>query len=312
MSNLRPKVFIGSSTGGYNIAEKVKAHLSTDADCYLWKDTGVWQPNLSTFDNLMRIVRYFDFGIFVATADDLTMTSNGDIVIEPRDNVILEMALYLGALGKEKSFLLVEKGIKLPSDFAGIYMPRFDPASDVEIAGACAEVAAKIKEHYELSYLSFYPTTALAIGYYKNFVEGMVESLRRAQSVVFNNNTFTDFKLNIVIPSDLAGNIREKASLFYERHGFVENTLKTQYRNHPAWFFFDPSKVPHGIIYDMPSTLTGIDDAIELVLQKNYKGRPPMQLLIEERELNNFRKVLQMQIDSSPFAKKFVEIIDEF
>lgn len=37
-----------------------------------------------------------------------------------------------------------------------------------------------------------------------------------------------------------------------------------------------------------------------------------MQLLIEERELNNFRKVLQMQIDGSPFAKKFVEIIDEF
>jgi hypothetical protein len=65
-------------------------------------------------------------------------------------------------------------------------------------------------------------------------------------------------------------------------------------------------------MYDMPSTLTGVDDAIELILQKSYKGRTKMQNLIEQKELNNFRRVLQMQIDSSPFAQATVEIIDEF
>ncbi len=65
-------------------------------------------------------------------------------------------------------------------------------------------------------------------------------------------------------------------------------------------------------MYDMPSTLTGIDDAIELTLQKGFHGRTKMQGIIEQRELNNFRRVLQMQIDKSPFAKSTVEIIDEF
>jgi hypothetical protein len=62
----------------------------------------------------------------------------------------------------------------------------------------------------------------------------------------------------------------------------------------------------------MPSTLTGIDDAIEMILQKGFQGRTKMQEVIEQRELNNFRRVLQMQIDRSPFAQATVEIIDEF
>lgn len=65
-------------------------------------------------------------------------------------------------------------------------------------------------------------------------------------------------------------------------------------------------------LYDMPSTLTGIDDAIELTLEKSYKGRTKIQEVIEQRELNNFRRVLQMLIDESPFATEMVEIIDEF
>ncbi len=37
-----------------------------------------------------------------------------------------------------------------------------------------------------------------------------------------------------------------------------------------------------------------------------------MQEVIEQRELNNFRRVLQMQINRSPFSLASVEIIDEF
>src|SRR5579872_5822985 len=124
MSTHSPKIFIGSSKKGYSVAEAVKACLSKDFDCYLWQDAGVWEVNKSTFDNLLRMANYFDYGVFVGTADDLTLADD-KIVIEPRDNVILEMALFLGAVGRHKAFLLVEDGIKLPSDFSGIYMPRF-------------------------------------------------------------------------------------------------------------------------------------------------------------------------------------------
>lgn len=124
MTDLKPKIFIGSSSAGYDVAVEVKERLSSVADVYLWKNSGVWELNRSTFDNLLRMSNYFDFGVFVATSDDLTMTKD-KLVIEPRDNVILEMALFLGSIGKDRAFLLVEKGIKLPSDFEGIYMPTF-------------------------------------------------------------------------------------------------------------------------------------------------------------------------------------------
>lgn len=311
MADHKPKIFIGSSKAGYSIAEKVKTNLSSVGDCYLWQDPYVWEPNRSTFENLIRMVSYFDFGIFVATGDDLTLT-NDKIVIEPRDNVILEMALFLGAMGRDKSFLLVEEGIKLPSDFNGIYMPRFDKADDSKIKAACDEYANKIQEHYNLGHLSLYPTTALAIGYYKNFVSGLVESAQEAEVLEIEGTKYSDFKLKVVIPKDLRGMIREKASQFYKRHGFVENAMKTKYRRHPAWFQLDPKNAPVAMLYDMPSTLTGIDDAIELILQKGYHGRTKMQEVIEQRELNNFRRVLQLLIDKSPFAQATVEIIDEF
>ncbi|MET3115456.1 hypothetical protein AAKU52_003205 [Pedobacter sp. CG_S7] len=312
MTDLRPKVFIGSSTGGYEIAKKVKGYLFSDCDCHTWKDNGVWETNKSTFDNLLRIATFFDFGVFVATADDLTMDNKDNVVIEPRDNVILEMSLFLGALGQYKSFLLVEEGIKLPTDFNGIYMPRFKPIDEKSIENGCKEFIDKINEHYKLGHLSLYPTTALAIGYYKNFIEGMVESIQNADDIEFNERTFTSFKLKVVIPKDLKGNIRQKASLFYKRHGLSENTLKTKYRKHPTWFHLDPDDAPNGLMYDMPSTLTGIDDAIEMILKKGFTGRTAMQEIIEERELNNFRRVLQIQIDKSPYAQEVVEIVDEF
>lgn len=311
MTDLKPKIFIGSSKSGYEVAEKVKACLSNVGDCFLWQDEGVWEPNKSTFDNLLRMASFFDFGVFVATADDATLT-NDKIVIEPRDNVILEMALFLGALGKDKSFLLVEEDIKLPSDFNGIYMPRFKTGNQESIEAACRAFESKIAEHYRLGHLSLYPTTALAIGYYKNFIAGLVDGVQNNPVLEHNGVNFTDFKLKVVIPADLHGMIREKASQFYKKHGFVEDAVQTKFRRHPAWFRLDASNAPHAVMYDMPSTLTGVDDAIEMILQKGFQGRTKLQEVIEQRELNNFRRVLQMQIDKSPFAKAMVEIVDEF
>ena len=311
MSTHRPKIFVGSSKQGYTVAETVSNCLAKDNDCFLWQDPGVWETNRSTFDNLLRMANYFDFGVFVATADDLTLT-NDKIVIEPRDNVILEMSLFLGALGRHKAFLLVEEGIKLPSDFNGIYMPRFLSADPASIEKACLEYEEKIREHQRLGHLSLYPTTALAIGYYKNFISGLVESISAADQLEFDGVQYNEFKVKVVLPLTLEGSIREKAAHFYRRNRFVENAIKTRFRKHPAWFQLDPQHAPQAILYDMPTTLTGVDDAIEMILEKGYRGRTKIQEVIEHREIYNFRRVLQLQINGSPFAREIVEIIDEY
>jgi hypothetical protein len=260
----------------------------------------------------MGMANYFDFGVFVATADDLTL-KGGKMIIEARDNVILEMTLFLGALGRDKSFLLVEKGTDLPTDFSGIFQPRFVKTDADSINSACAELYEKIEEYYKTGHLSLYPTTALAIAYYKNFVAGIVEAAQNPEPNILDGVKFTNFKMKVVVPADLHGNIREKADLFYKKHGLAGGHLtNTKFRPYPTWFQYDKSKAPNAIMYDMPSTLTGVDEAIALILRKGHTGRTKLQEIIEQRELNNFKRVLQIQIDASPYAKEVVEIIDEF
>ena len=61
---IKPKIFIGSSSSGLPIAEKVKTHLSVIGDCFVWSEPDIWEPNRSAFDNLIRMSNYFDFGVF--------------------------------------------------------------------------------------------------------------------------------------------------------------------------------------------------------------------------------------------------------
>ncbi len=313
MTTLKPQIFVGSSGTGLPIAELVQKELAAYGDAYLWTQGDLWNPNESTFDNLLRMSGFFDFGVFVATADDYTITSKKEVNYEARDNVLLEMAMFVGALGKRKAFMLVEKNVDKPSDFHGIYMPTFDKDDPDSILASVKEIGNQIKEHYETGHLSLYPTTALAIGYYKNFIADLVASIQHAKELEIDGIKYQDFKLKVVIPADLKGRVKEKADLFYKRHGFTENALVTPFRKHPIWFQFDPTaKPPYAVMYDMPSTLTGIDDAIEMKLEKGYKGRTKLQSIIEQRELNNFRKVLQIMLDESPLAKACVEIVDEF
>jgi hypothetical protein len=150
------------------------------------------------------------------------------------------------------------------------------------------------------------------MGYYRNFLSGLVDSIQEADPLELNGIQYTDFKINVVMPADLKGSVRERAAQFYKRNNLVENTIRTKFRRHPAWFRLDPAAAPVATIYDMPSTLTGIDDAIEMTLRKSFQGRTKMQDLIEQRELNNFKRVLRILIDKSPYAQSAVQICDEF
>jgi predicted nucleotide-binding protein len=48
----------------------------------------------------------FDFAILVLTPDDLTQ-SRGKQQPSPRDNVVFELGLFIGALGRDRVFMVV-------------------------------------------------------------------------------------------------------------------------------------------------------------------------------------------------------------
>ena len=63
----------------------------------------------------------------------------------PRDNVIFELGLFMGAISRARSYLIVPRdmSIKIPTDVLGINPMSFDHKS-ADLAGSLAFVCAEL------------------------------------------------------------------------------------------------------------------------------------------------------------------------
>ncbi|WP_156382309.1 MULTISPECIES: nucleotide-binding protein [unclassified Aureimonas] len=124
---MKPKVFIGSSREGLHIANAVHSNLTREAECSVWNQ-GIFLLSQSALSALIAVLRESDFGIFVFSPDDLTVKRD-EIHESVRDNVILEMGLFIGRLGIERSFFLIPdnaKDLRLPTDLMGITAGQYE------------------------------------------------------------------------------------------------------------------------------------------------------------------------------------------
>ena len=147
MSTL-PAIFIGSSTEGLPIARAISADLLRrgGSRVQLW-DEGVFRLSESVPDGLTRAAAEYDFAVFVFSPDDIVISRQTEIP-GPRDNVVFELGLFAGHLGRERTFVVVlESGkVKLPSDFAGVthanyFVQRDDQCHDlVSVSAACDQI----------------------------------------------------------------------------------------------------------------------------------------------------------------------------
>ena len=96
-------------------------------------------------------MRTFDFATLVLTADDL-VTKRGQSGNAPRDNVLFEAGLFMGALGRHRVFLVScrDDVLDLPTDLAGITPAQFNRRPDGNLLAAIGPVATKIRSAIEL------------------------------------------------------------------------------------------------------------------------------------------------------------------
>jgi predicted nucleotide-binding protein len=122
----KPMLFIGSSTEGLEPARAIRNLLDTDVQCWLWNEA-FFQFGLGFLESLVVRLKTFDFAVLVATPDDET-TSKNVSSLSPRDNVIFELGLFIGHLGRERVFLVhpARQQIKIPSDLAGVTTAQYD------------------------------------------------------------------------------------------------------------------------------------------------------------------------------------------
>lgn len=141
----KPKVFIASSVEGINIAYTLQALMERDVECTVW-DQGVFSPSSFTLLDILDILKKVDYGIFVFTFDDFTIMRDTESYVV-RDNVILELGIFLGHLGKERCFIVQPRGVEnahLPTDLWGIETICYSNREDNNLEGTLGTVKHSI------------------------------------------------------------------------------------------------------------------------------------------------------------------------
>jgi hypothetical protein len=310
---MKARIFIGSSKEGLEIAEYVKLQLGTKYECYIWTDD-IFKFNESFLYTLLKEASLFDFGILVATKDDLS-TIRDKSFDTPRDNVIFEFGLFLGRLGPSRAFVIQESGAILPTDLLGITVPQFEKtiplSNSTSLNNEIERISKTIDEKITLGELGLLPSTVLAIGYFYNFVSIVCESIHSKSDIKVDDSIFKKFELNIVIPKDLDADIKKRATVYFKSKTLKEIQFETSSRNFPVFVTYDNESKDILKLYDMPTTLGGIDKAIEMFMRKGHIGKTSQQKLLEERELRNFQTTLQNLIDNDAFCRNIVKIVQE-
>ena len=147
MTAPKPSIFIGSSTEGLEFARAVRAALSDVAETTLWED-GVFTLGRTFIESLISALSRFDFAALVLTPDD-QMVVRDDETLGPRDNIVFELGLFMGRLGRERTFIVRPAfgALKIPSDLAGILVASFDwPRSDGSYRAALGPACDLMRE----------------------------------------------------------------------------------------------------------------------------------------------------------------------
>lgn len=127
----QPALFVGSSSEGLEFARAIRSLLEQDAEVTLWNE-GFFALGNTFIETLVNAVPRFDFAAVVLTPDDM-ITSRDHTTLGPRDNALFELGLFMGSLGRERTFVVRPRNdtVKIPSDLAGLTTAAYDwPRSD--------------------------------------------------------------------------------------------------------------------------------------------------------------------------------------
>jgi tetratricopeptide (TPR) repeat protein len=149
--NNKPKIFIGSSVEGLPIAYAVQQNLAHDGEITVWTQ-GVFELSQTSIESLISILENSDFGIFIFSPDDIIKIRKKEH-LSVRDNVIFELGLFIGKLGRKRSFILMpdKPTFHVPTDLLGLTSGKYETSrsdgSDQAATGpVCHQIRVQIKK----------------------------------------------------------------------------------------------------------------------------------------------------------------------
>ena len=298
----RPMVFVASSSEGRPYAEAVQAHLRAVADVDVWTDD-VFRLNRAYLDDLLDGAGFYDYAVAVMTPDDAVVVR--DVAgVAARDNVIFEFGLFLGRLGPHRCFALREAGVRTISDLAGIEMASFTAGPDPVAATqeGCRRIRAFIEQAEARYHIGFLPSTALALGYYHNFLGRLLDALLEEKELWVADPEAPAgrrriayagrrIEVTILLPRRLAD--LEEQALKSRTRKLTKVRLETTFRPFP--FYVQSAGALDGdplALIDIPTTLRASRHAIEQTFGSEFLRDPATYARIERREISNFERTL--------------------
>jgi CRP/FNR family cyclic AMP-dependent transcriptional regulator len=142
------RVFIISSAEALPVARLVANSFEHDPFLTtIWTD-GVFKVANYTLQDLEAAVDESDFAVAIAHADDITESRNKDWPA-PRDNVVFELGLFMGKLGRQRAILMEprEEKVKLPSDLSGITTIPYRYETGRDAASLMSPACDKLRKH---------------------------------------------------------------------------------------------------------------------------------------------------------------------
>ncbi len=107
--------------------------MSVCAEVKIWSEADEFSLGDSVLDGLIKVGRAYDFALLIFGQDDSALIRGAEIATV-RDNVVFELGLLMGTLGRGRAFWLSPRGAKAPrimADLSGIVHLEFDePALD--------------------------------------------------------------------------------------------------------------------------------------------------------------------------------------
>lgn len=311
---MKPRVFIGSSVEGLNVAYAVQQNLTHDAEPTVW-DQGIFELSQTTMESLTKAVDESDFAVFVFSPDDVTKMRGTDHTTV-RDNVIFEFGLFSGKLGRDRVFFVKPDGIDLhlPTDLVGITpgvydSNRQDGRLQAATGPACNQIREAMKKLPIISFIdiknesdeSKEKSTETESEWISDLFDGKYSEARKKLKAVMENKTgedllvdtawmvYIDFKEDEVSGLDKLLQLANENTESISVSSTVSRMLSWENYYDQAIEIVDRALEKFdsniGLLVLKSSYLTSIDekdDAIELLSRDKFSTNPNVAIALSE------------------------------
>jgi hypothetical protein len=139
---------VGSSGEELTQANAIQRNLVLYGHTVTVWNQGIFLVGKNILENLLDALDTFDAAVFVFAPNDL-LTMRGKEFDAVRDNVVFELGLFTGKLGRDRAFWVIPKGqtqLRIASDLLGIVPAEYSEPRDDDWVSALSVACGQIND----------------------------------------------------------------------------------------------------------------------------------------------------------------------